>query len=134
MPFQRDQIQDFIGKSITFPFKLENGRVPLESGFELIRSSIRIILGWPYGERFFLGEYGSKIDSILEEQNDQILYNLLSTFVIDAIGEWEKRIDLIDVIIEESTDTKIKVRIYYKVINSQREDNFVYPFYRQITN
>lgn len=132
MPFQKQEIQDFIGKGLTFPINVVNGRAPLESGFELIRSSIRVILAWAYGNRYFLGEFGSKLDELLEEPNDQILYNLINTFVIDAIEEWEKRIELRDVVIENSTQTKIEVRLYYKIINTQKEDNFVFPFYRQI--
>jgi phage baseplate assembly protein W len=133
MPFEQKVVQDFIGKGITFPIQLVNGKPPIETGFQLIRASIRNILGWPYGQRFFLTEFGSRLQELIEEPNDYVLKNLINTFVVDAITDWEKRIQLIDAQIENQDGVKINIRLVYRIVNSQQVDNFIFPFYRQIT-
>lgn len=134
MAFQQKPIQDFIGKGITFPIVLENGKPKVESGFQLIRSSIAMILTWPYGTRFFLGEFGSRLEELLEEPNDEILKNLINVFVVDAINDWEKRVELLSVTILDIDYKTIHIGLRYKIINTQLQDNYIFPFYRQIIN
>ena len=69
MGFVTKELGDFLGKGITFPIKLTNGRAPLESGFELIKASIIMILSWEYGKRFFLSEFGSKLNQLIQQLN-----------------------------------------------------------------
>ena len=124
--------QSFVGQGITLPLKLVNGKPPLESGFELIRSSIIMILSWKYGSRFFLGEFGSKLHLLLEEPNDDILQETIEVFVIDAITNWDPRIELVESIIERPNESTINLTITYKILNTKKEDTFTFPFYRKI--
>lgn len=128
----KEPIQNFIGNGITYPINLDKGKVVLESGFELIKSSIKIILAWSYPQRFFLAEFNSRLESLLEEPNDQILKSLLQTFIFDSINQWEKRVQLLEAEIHSSDTDKINVQITYKIINSEKQDTFIYPFYRKI--
>jgi phage baseplate assembly protein W len=132
MPFQDKPLKDFIGSGISFPIQLNQGRAVLSSGFELIRSSIKMILGWPVGSRFYLAEFGSKLEELLEEPNDDILKQIIYTFVVDPITVWEKRVSLVDVSLEDVTSTKLNLRMTYRIVNSQTTDTFVFPFYRNI--
>lgn len=132
MPFVTQQLQNFIGQGFTIPLKLTNGRPPLESGFDLIRSSIINIVSWAYGKRFFLNEYGSRLYELLEEPNDIILEDIVRVFVVDAINKWEKRIDLTHCSIVRTSDIKMEVTVTYQIINTKREDTFVFPFYTKI--
>lgn len=133
MGFQPAVVQDFIGNGLTFPIQLTNGKANTDTGFNLIRASIKTILAYPIGTRYFLGEFGSRLEELLEEPNDEILHNLINTFVIDSVTTWEKRISTISTSIE-SIDEKgiVNVKITYQVINSNTTDNFIYPFYTQI--
>lgn len=75
------KIQNFIGNGMIFPVTVTaNGNVPIYSGFELIHSSIRVIVGWVFGTRFFLAEFGSRLEDLLEEQNDAVLNSLVQHF------------------------------------------------------
>lgn len=132
MGFNPKPVRDFIGNGITFPIQLMNGRVNVDSGFNIIRASIRTILAFELGTRFMLGEFGSRLDDLLEEPNDQILHNLINTFVVDAVTQWEKRVSTISTSITSSSPEQIQINITYRVINSNTPDNFIYPFYRQI--
>lgn len=133
MGFQPAVVQDFIGNGLTFPIQLVKGRANIDTGFNLIRASIKTILAFTIGTRYFLGEFGSRLEELLEEPNDEILHNLINTFVVDAVTTWEKRISTISTSID-SIDQKgiVNVKITYQVINSNTTDNFIYPFYTQI--
>ena len=132
MTFDKKPLENFIGAGIVFPIELDKGKAVVKSGFELIRSSINLIIGWPYGSRFYLSEFGSRIEELLEEPNDEVLRMLINTFVIDSINQWEKRIFLTGADIVDVSPTKIKILLRYRIINSQTEDSFIYPFYRKI--
>lgn len=132
MALEQIQIQNFIGQGITLPLKLVNGRPSLESGFDLIRSSIVMILSWDYGRRFFLAEFGSRLNELIEEPNDKILEDLIKVFVVDAIGRWESRVEIVSTKMVRNTDVSIDLTITYKIINIKREDTFTFPFYKKI--
>lgn len=136
MPFIAKPVQDFIGSGLTFPIQLQNGRGVIESGYNLIRSSIRNILAFEIGRKFFLGEFGSRLNELLEEPDDEPLHNMLNIFIVDAITTWEKRITSISTSIEDVSREQgvIQIRLVYKILNAQNADNFIYPFYTQITH
>lgn len=133
MPFNPAVVQDFIGNGLTFPIQLTNGKANIDSGFNLIRASIKTILAYTIGTRYFLGEFGGRLEELLEEPDDEILHNLINTFVIDAVTTWEKRIQTISTSIQSVDEFgTVNVKITYQVINSNTVDNFIYPFYTQI--
>src|SRR5882757_6492467 len=115
MPFNPQPVRDFIGSGITFPIILTNGRPTISSGFDIIRASIKTILAYAIGTRYFLAEFGSRLEELLEEPNDEILQNLVNTFVIDAVTQWEKRVATITTDIIKVDDISIQVNITYQV-------------------
>lgn len=128
-----ETVKKFIGQGITFPIELNsNGRPNIETGVNLIRSSIKNLLSWPYATRYFLGEYGSRLNELLEEPNDDILKNLVRYFVIDSISKFEKRISLLETSIIKPTAGSIHIKLKYKINNSSTTDSFIFPFYDKI--
>lgn len=134
MGFQPEKIEDFLGKGIKYPIELVDGKVPISSGPDLVKSGIKICTSWPINTRFFLCEFGSRITSILEENNDTKLRSLLRSFFIDSVKLWEPRVEEIDVSFEDITMTKIIVRVDYRIINAIKPETFIFPFYRNITS
>lgn len=134
MGFKPSEVQDFIGKGVVLPLKLENGKPPLVSGFDLIRASIVMVLSWPYATRFFLKEFGSRLEELLEEPNDDVLFSLIETFVVDTLKEWEPRVELTQLEMARGEFGGINLTITYRIIPTQQEDTFVFPFYTQISN
>jgi len=134
MGFVASQVQDFLGRGITLPLRLENGKVPIDSGVQLIRSSIKMIIAWPFGTRFFLNEFGSKVEELVEEPNDDVLRNVAYEFIAESLARWEKRIELIDVSIDRPNDMgSLNLSIIYRIISSQKTDILTFPFYPEIT-
>lgn len=130
--FNAAPIQDFIGKGLSFPLILTNGSATLTSGKELIKSSIASILAYSLSQRFFLGEYGTRIEELIEEPNEQLLANVLENFITKALAVWEKRIQVISVTTQTSGLSGIDIDINYIIINTQVEDNFIWPFYTEL--
>ena len=133
MAFQQKPVQDFIGSGIVFPLELQDGRAVIKTGFDLIRASIKNIVHWPEGQRFFLAEFGSRIERLIEEPNDSVLKQIIYTFIVDPINRWEARIVLVDATIVDVDFSKVNISLRYRIINSQSEHSFIFPFYRQIT-
>lgn len=132
MAFKAVQLDEYIGKGFTLPIKLTNGKVDLESGVKLIRASIITILSWPYGTRFFLNDFGSKVDELLEEPNDDVLFNIAHTMVVEALKKWEKRIEVLESQFSRDDYGKLTLKITYRIITSQKTDTLVFPFYKTI--
>lgn len=133
MGFITGKKEDFQGKGVTLPLVLENGGWPIQTGSTLIKESIRMILAWVIGTRPFLNEFGSRLDYLLEEPNDDVLREVAYELIAEAILTWEKRIELIDVEIDRPNAYSINFRLRYVIIKVQKEDTFIYPFYTKLT-
>ena len=95
-----------------------------------------MILAWTYGTRFFLNEFGSRNEELLEEPTDGILASLLEDLTRDALETWEKRIEVGNVTAEKSIVDRglIEISIAYRVRATERTETYVYPFYYQIAS
>ena len=124
----------FTGQGVVFPFTLESGGVRLTSGMDLIKSSIRVILYTTINSRYFLENFGSKLVDILEEPNNIVLEALIRRYVIDAITDWEKRIEPLEVKLTRSSNniSIININLVYRVRNTQVEETMVFPFYSNL--
>jgi phage baseplate assembly protein W len=123
----------FIGGALVFPIELNSlGGVTATTGAEVIKNSIRIILGWPSSQRFFLGAFGSKLEMLLQEPNDNIVKGLLKTVTIEALRLWEKRVEVKDSMVVNIEADRIDILLSYRIKATQEEDSFIWPFYKTI--
>jgi phage baseplate assembly protein W len=125
-------IKDFVGQGMIFPLQLQNGKAVIYSGFELLESSIRIILSWPIGTRFMLGEFGSNLYQMLHEPNDDIALALVKQYTKDSLDLWEKRIIFLDLDIVSRTNYELIIKLTYKIRGTQLEKTMVFPYYQSI--
>lgn len=79
-----------------------------------------------------LGDYGSRLEEVLFEQNDEVLQSMLRLFIYEAIRDWEKRVRFEDVEFERVSPDRVNCIISYKILKSNEIDSFVYPFYQQL--
>jgi uncharacterized protein len=122
---------EYLGQGVQYPLSLTNGRVDLVSTTDLIEQSIRDILSTHYGTRFFLPEYGSRLEELLFIPNDDALLVLARRFCIDALEKWEKRIRVADVESRSEPD-KIELVINYQIKGQSEVNTFIYPFYKNL--
>lgn len=122
----------FMGKGLTFPIILVNGKPPIDTGKKLIEASLRDILAWVIGTRFFLGEYGSKVEYLLQEPDNGVSAALLRYYTAALIKLWEKRVTAVGVKIIKREPGVMLIKLEYKVTNTQITGSFIYPYYSQL--
>ena len=92
---------------------------------ELINESISRILNtkaWnpsndTGGERWAELDFGSRLSEIPFEPNDMTTVSLTKQYIIEALGRWEPRITIIDVLVQQDIDNhKIMATIFYAVV------------------
>jgi len=126
-------IDDFLGKGITFPVKLTTGGLPVISGGEeLIKNSIFLILSWPFRNRIMLAEFGSRLEELLEEPNDDLLRGLVIHYILDSLKTWEQRINVLGVSVERLEDSSLSVELTYQIKVTGLEQTLTFPFYKTI--
>ena len=122
-----------IGTGITFPIKINVlGGVDVVGGSELIQSSIKTILYWPKGQRFFNEQFVSKIFKVLEEPNDIVSKALVRHYVFETLNMWEKRITATDAKVLSSSNESVTIQIKYIIRSTRIEETMVFPYYKKI--
>lgn len=125
--------ESYLGTALSYPIEVnELGRVKTVTGRAVIPQSIKNILDTPLGSRYFLPEYGSQIQELLFEPNDEILKALLTHYIGNALALWEKRIKVEEISIEMATPERVNCVIIYRILQSNEIDSFIYPFYREL--
>ena len=122
----------YLGQALALPLVLRQGAVSTISDTELIEQSITTILNTPKGSRFFLPEFGSRLKELMFEPNDEVLQDLLRLFIFEAMREWEKRCEFVDVEFSKPSGESIDCAIKYRILQSNQINSYVFPFYRKL--
>jgi phage baseplate assembly protein W len=124
--------EDFRGTGWAFPVDTDGeGEMETASGREDVEQAIRIIIGTAKGERVMRPDFGCGIHEYAFAAVDTTTLRLIETSVREALEQWERRIEVLDV----STDTsdldagRIDIAIDYRLRQTNDEFNLVYPFY-----
>lgn len=121
----------YLGVAIKSPLKLLSGRVATIAGYELINQSIADILATPVGTRLFNEGYGSRLNEIQFEPNDEVLDGMLRMLIEEAIRKWETRTKFSDLVLsrDPSEPGSVMCEIFHQPLASNEIKSFVYPFY-----
>ena len=123
---------DFIGRGIMFPLRVDqSGSIAMTSGVDDLDSSIRMVLATAPGERLMRPRFGCRIWELLFEPINANTMGLMSVAVRDALGQWEPRITVDDVVVspEDADKGQVHIQIAYTVKTTNDRRNLVYPFY-----
>lgn len=123
---------DFIGRGFMFPFRVDQaGSIAMTSGAADLSSSMRMVLATAPGERLMRPRFGCAIWDLLFEPINANTMGLMSVAVREALGQWEPRITVLDVVIvpDATTDGRVHIEIDYEVKATNDRRNLVYPFY-----
>ena len=123
----------YLGVAMKHPVALASGRGVLVSGEALIEQSIMEILGTSQGTRLFLPEYGSRLEELIFETNDEVLEGSIRMFIVEALNMWEKRIRFVDAELTFEGEL-VQVNITYEIMASNQIRSYIYPFYRKLEN
>ena len=122
---------DFLGKGISFPISIKEGKISESSGENLIKESIMIILGTAKGERVMRPDFGCGIHELVFAPNNTSTATLVNFYVKEALLKWEPRIEVTDVSVlsDEAEGNKLNINIDYRIKTTNTKKNLVYPFY-----
>ena len=122
----------FIGKGFTWPLGVDHtGSIALTTGVEDLDRSIRLVLLTAPGERVMRPKFGCRIWDMLFEPITPNLLGLIAEAVREAVGQWEPRVAVEQVIplTDENDDALVRIHIRYRVKSTNDVRNLVYPFY-----
>jgi phage baseplate assembly protein W len=128
------ELEKIIGTGIQYPLSFSNNGqnelLELQSGIGVINQSIFTILSTPIGERFNNPEFGSNLNTIIFEPNDNITKDLCYYYTVTALSRWEKRITItgIDFIYNSNDDHFIGMYIKYLINETNIPGSYVFPF------
>lgn len=124
--------REFLGQGLAFPLQTNpRGELALARGDQDIQQSIRIILGTMPGERLMRPEFGCRIHELVFAPRDPATEGLAIYYVEQALGRWEPRIELQEVIVVDDPDHDgaMLIEIKYRIKATHDERSIVYPFY-----
>lgn len=122
----------FLGKGWKFPFNINHqGKVDISSYEADINEAIKIILGTVPGERIMQPDFGCGIHEFVFSTTDILSLRLIENAVIEAVTQWEPRIDLVEVNVatDPVNEGQLLINIFYRVRTTNTSFNLVYPFY-----
>ncbi len=123
---------DFIGRGFMFPMRVDqSGSIAMTRGLSDLDSSIRVVLSTAPSERLMRPRFGCAIWDLLFEPINANTMGLMAVAVRNALGQWEPRVDVEDVIVRPDpvADGKVTIDITYIVKATNDKRNLVYPFY-----
>lgn len=121
----------FLGRGTALPLR-PNARGTLEraEGPALVEQSIWTILMTPRGSVEMEPRFGCGIASLVFSDNTAAARAIVAQQVSEALTEWEARIDLLDVRVEEGSEpSEMLIEVDYRLRANNAFFNLVYPFY-----
>jgi phage baseplate assembly protein W len=123
---------DLIGSGISFPLQADQrGVLALAHGVSDIEQAINVILGTAPGERPMRPDFGCEVHDYVFDTIDAEMVGRVETAIHKALDRWEPRIQVtsIDFDLEEVDRGRLLITISYRVLQTSRLYNLVYPFY-----
>ncbi len=126
-------MRDFLGTGWAFPVSVDaHGRIALARQERDIEEAMRIILLTPKGQRVMRPEFGCQIHELIFAPNDATTAGLAAYYVEDALGMWEPRIHVQEVIALPDSENagRLLINIRYEIKATHDSRSLVFPFYR----
>lgn len=107
-----------LGTGLKFPPEIREGRFVYSSGTENILQNIEIILRTEVSERLRAPEFGAGLERLLFEPNTPATHHLIASKVEQALGQWEKRIEVKEVTVftDPLDETAVIVQLQYQLV------------------
>ncbi len=123
---------DFIGRGWAFPVRVApRGGVALVHGAEELDAALQMILLTAPGERVMRPDFGCAIWDLLFSPVDANSLGLMAQAVREAVGRWEPRVDLEEVVArpDPGDPARVAIELNYRVKTTNDRRNLVFPFY-----
>jgi len=116
MPAQRVS-KGFKDVSMSFKYNPLSGDLITLSNENAIARAVRNIVSTTPGEKFFDSDFGSSVGEILFENVDDITAVSIQDEIKSCLGNYEPRVELIDVFVDPNFDeNQFDVKITYRIV------------------
>jgi hypothetical protein len=126
---------DFLGTGWTFPprFDRHSASVVMSSDIRNIKQSLWVLFSTSLGERIMLATYGTNLRSKVFDSLTETLANDIRSVIAKAILDWEPRIDVLTIAVQELAPLqgRLGIAVDFVVRKTNVRSNLVYPFYLQ---
>jgi phage baseplate assembly protein W len=81
-------------RGFAYPFRIDadTGRVSQASGEDKLRQNLHVVLGTRQGERPMVRDFGTRLQALVHDPNDEVLGNLVRDEIQTALLRWEPRV------------------------------------------
>lgn len=117
---------DVMGPSIPFRIDPATGGVAVTRGPEKIRQNVRTILSTRIQERVMLGDFGTRVHSLVHAPNDANLEGALTRQIREALVVWEPRVLVSDMRIVRKGG-EVFLAVDYALTNDSVSDLLLVP-------
>jgi phage baseplate assembly protein W len=124
--------ETFLGRGWSFPPGVDGrGGMAMALDEVDIDQAIRVILGTSKGERPMRPDFGCRIHELIFSPINSTTMGLVGHYVEEALGWWEPRIQLREVIVDPDPDDpgRLLINIRYQIRATHDDRSLVYPFY-----
>jgi phage baseplate assembly protein W len=125
-------VGDIVGRGWRFPPRIgRRGGIELVGGETEIEQAILMILRTAPGQRVMRPEFGSELHDLVFMPNNSETAARVKRAVRHALGRWEPRINVLEVIVSPDADdaAQLVVEIQYRIKATHDRRSLVYPFY-----
>ena len=111
-------------RGINFPFTKGATALPEPAtDSDLIRQSLEQIIMTGRNERVMRPDFGSGVLRFIFENNDDLLDELIRAEVTSAIGRFEPRVAIQDIVIEKDAEKAlVTITIVYVLVTTRQQD------------
>lgn len=122
-----------IGRGMAFPLTPNQmGGIQLRESEARINQSLLILFETPKGSKLMDPDFGTDVHMYRFDPLDEVLIERLEYCIRNDIGRWERRIVITEIDVKDTPDLRenntLIISVKYKIINTNVEGNFVYPF------
>jgi phage baseplate assembly protein W len=123
---------DIIGTGVRFPLKPDaRGRLGYVTGADNIEQSLKLVLLTNVRERVMRSNFGSTLREMVFAPGSEQSLRLLETTVVEAVRDWEPRVDILSITAEADprTPSHVIIDLNYLIRATYVRGNLVFPFY-----
>ncbi|MFN2608120.1 MAG: GPW/gp25 family protein [Acidimicrobiales bacterium] len=123
---------DVVGRGVAFPLHVDHtGAIATVTGPEAVARGMTLVLSTAPGERVMRPEFGCAIWELLFAPVNPNTLGLMAQHVREAIGRWEPRVDLEEVVVrpDPADAARVEIDISYTIRTTNDRRNLVFPFY-----
>lgn len=124
--------KDIVGQGWDFPPRIDRqGGLALVRGEAEINQSIQIILMTAPGQRVMRPTFGSQLQELLFAPNNSHTASMARRYVTEALGMWEPRVTVLEVMAYPDNDSqnRLLIEIKYEIKTTHDKRSLVFPFY-----